>query len=104
MKINFDAVTISLAGGRTLELDDARYSRVSCRSGTLWITQEHDAADIVLAPGQAFTVTRGGRTLVHALKPAELVLEPPQPTARVERSPAWPFATRHCACAEEGRP
>jgi len=42
--------------------------------GTLWITLDHDARDIVLEPGQCFVVPNGNGVTVSALS-ANAVLD-----------------------------
>jgi hypothetical protein len=53
---------------------DADSGRVVCESGTLWITQDRDARDIVLDPGESFTPAAGRRAIVYALGPAALTV------------------------------
>lgn len=43
---------------------------VACLSGRVWITIDGDPRDVVLDPGEAFTVDRDQRTLVMALDEA----------------------------------
>jgi hypothetical protein len=46
--------------------------------GSLWITQECDAKDAVIAAGEAFTVRNPGLTLLTALTASELTVIEPQ--------------------------
>ena len=55
-----------LAPGELVQLDGARGTTLRVTRGTLWITLEHDVRDIVLAAGDAFTIDRGGLTVVEA--------------------------------------
>jgi quercetin dioxygenase-like cupin family protein len=55
-----------LAPGELVQLDGARGTRLQVTRGTLWITLERDLRDIVLKAGDAFTIDRGGVTLVEA--------------------------------------
>jgi hypothetical protein len=48
--------------------------RVECVSGTLWITQDGDPRDIVLAPGDSFTFDHRGDALISALDDARFLL------------------------------
>jgi hypothetical protein len=61
------AVTLALARGETLSLDDARGVRIGARSGVLWVTQERGDGDHFVRPGGHLTVTSAGRTVVEAL-------------------------------------
>ena len=49
-----------------LPLEDARGRIVTCVAGMAWLTMEGDTRDIVLAPGESFTVDRDGLTLIAA--------------------------------------
>ena len=50
----------------TLVLRDACNSTIGVVSGSLWLTMEGDARDIVLEPGTSFTVDRDGLTVLAA--------------------------------------
>jgi hypothetical protein len=45
--------------------------RVRCISGLLWITQEGDIRDIILKPGDEFTITSRGVALISSLDDSE---------------------------------
>jgi hypothetical protein len=55
-----------LEPGELVRLDDARGITLRVTRGALWITQEHDVRDIVLAAGDSFTIDRRGLTVVEA--------------------------------------
>jgi len=62
---------IVLARDRVLRLEgDRRGTRIACRRGTLWITQEGDGLDYTVFAGQEFTVNRRGVVLIQALEEA----------------------------------
>lgn len=48
--------------------------RVECLAGSVWITQDRDRRDIVLAAGQGFTLDRPGMAVVSALSDARYAL------------------------------
>jgi hypothetical protein len=56
-----------LPKGRIRRVPAARGCRVECLSGSLWITQDGDYRDVVLAPGESFEFDRPGDALVSAL-------------------------------------
>jgi hypothetical protein len=60
-----------------LRLRDAAGWMVESCGGTVWITQEGDARDIMLVTGERFTLDRNGRTLVSGLDEATLAVRPP---------------------------
>lgn len=74
MKVQLNGSTIFLDRRQTLELIDAAGAVAALKSGGLWITMENDGRDIMLAPGESWTVERDGRTLVHAEEPSALRL------------------------------
>ena len=63
---------------QTVELIDAAGATAALDSGCLWITMDGDQRDIVLGPGESWTVERNGRTLLHAEAPSTVrISEPP---------------------------
>ena len=82
MNLRLDPPDLCLAAGQLLSLDDARGMRILPSAGTLWITEEGEPRDFVVGPGEAFVVTRAGRTLVQAVAPARVALrDGPMPCA-----------------------
>ena len=55
-----------LSHGELVQLDGARGTALRVTRGMLWITLENDLRDVVLAPGDTFTVDRDGLTLIEA--------------------------------------
>lgn len=69
-----------------VELMDAAGVSVTCISGSLWITQHKEFADIVLGPGQSFVLDGRGKAVVQALAASTLrVLQPVTVSHRVAR-------------------
>jgi Protein of unknown function (DUF2917) len=83
--LNLAAITLPRHGLH--RLDDARGVLVSALTGTLWITQQGDARDIVLEAGDDALIEHDGLTLVTALADARFVLTAPLHAARVPRVP-----------------
>jgi hypothetical protein len=71
-----DSKVWQLGPREVLRLDGARGTTVRATRGTLWLTLENDPRDIVLVPGNAFTIDRGGLTLVEAQDDAVLCVDP----------------------------
>jgi hypothetical protein len=67
------AATI-LKRGQMQRLQDARGSLVLCLSGTLWLTQEGDARDIVLEAGDEARIERRGLTILSAMRDTRFVI------------------------------
>lgn len=63
-----NAPTLTLQPGRALALDAACGTRVVCIDGALWLTQDGEAGDLVLAAGHSWTARRSGRIVVQALR------------------------------------
>lgn len=72
-------VTLDLARGEIVSLDDAEGVRIKVRDGLLWVTQERSDADHVIEPGGHLVVTRAGRTLVEALGAGRVELSSASP-------------------------
>lgn len=81
MKLDLQHAGISLAQAQTLRVNDGRLVSVDCVDGCLWITQDNDPRDIVLASGESFTLDRSGVALVSAFQPSTLAVREPPPCA-----------------------
>jgi Protein of unknown function (DUF2917) len=61
----------------TLRLPDGAGLEVRCLLGNLWITEEGDGEDRIIANGESFVLDRPGLSLVTALGgPALVVVQP----------------------------
>ena len=60
--------------GEWTALHDHAGRRVVCLSGSVWITQDRDRRDVVLSPGQGFTLDRPGMAVVSALADASFAV------------------------------
>jgi hypothetical protein len=67
--------TINLQRGRFLRLQHGAGSTVVTHSGSVWITEQDNQHDVVLSPGQSFTLSRPGLTLVEAFSDASISLD-----------------------------
>lgn len=79
MNIHLNATPVCLAKNQALILTQAKGSLISCRRGSLWITQDDDQRDIVLAAGESFTLDRNGPAIVWALAASSVEMLPAQP-------------------------
>jgi hypothetical protein len=75
MNLKLDSPLVALVPGQVISLDDAAGTRIRARYGAIWITYEDDPVDVILRPGEATVVHRGGRTVVQALEPAWVALQ-----------------------------
>ncbi len=64
----------NLAKGRIRHVSAERGRRVECLSGSIWITQDGDLRDVVLAPGEAFDFDRRGDALLSAFADSRYLL------------------------------
>jgi hypothetical protein len=60
---------------------DVAGTQIRCEKGTLWLTQDNDVRDIVIAAGEQFTTDRKGTVLVYALADASFSVASAQPQA-----------------------
>jgi hypothetical protein len=52
---------------------------VTAHAGSVWITEQGNPRDVVLRPGQSFTLARSGLALVEAFSDASISLAGLQP-------------------------
>ena len=74
MQIEISSSTLTLSPGGLLAVQDAAGSRVLCRSGILWVTQEGEVKDSIVRAGEVLTIRKPGRTIVTALEDSSLTL------------------------------
>lgn len=67
MRIELKAAELRLAPDQTLKLIDEQGSTLCAVSGWLWITEENQASDIVVAPGECYRLRHPGIALVNSL-------------------------------------
>ena len=79
---------LTLAKRGIFTLPDGEGVGIECRSGSVWITLDHDRRDIVLSPGERFVGDRHRRMLVSALEPAFITVSGSQPAAPAARERA----------------
>ena len=79
--------TRTLAKGRIRRVHETRAfgHRVECLSGSLWITQDGDQRDVVLAAGESFAFDRPGDALISALDDSRFLLLEACPPAAAHR-------------------
>lgn len=65
-------MTIHLQRGRFLRVREGAGSTVIAHAGSVWITEQDNPRDVVLRPGQSFTLGRSGLALVEAFSDAAI--------------------------------
>ena len=63
---------IDLQRGKLLRILGGAGSRVTAHVGSVWITEEASARDVVLRPGQSLKLQRPGLALVEAISDAAI--------------------------------
>ena len=69
--------TLDLRRGRIVRLPEGPGTTVTACTGAVWITEEDSRQDVVLTPGQRFTLVRPGIALVQAFRDASIFVDPP---------------------------
>lgn len=72
---------VSLPTRSVFAVPDGAGVGIECRSGSVWVTLDHDPRDIVLAPGDRFEGTDHRRVLVSALESSCITVSDAQPAA-----------------------
>ena len=49
--------------------------RIRASSGTLWVTYEGNANDLIVEPGRTLVIARNGRTVVQAMQFTHLAVQ-----------------------------
>ncbi len=84
---------LRLAAGEMFSFDASPGENLVVFDGKVWITQEGDLGDYVLATGETFACDRSGRALVEALVPTRLAVLADAPAAleAIGYEAAWPI-------------
>lgn len=67
MRLELDKGAVRLSPHQTLRLRDSAGSTVCAVEGSVWITEENQARDIVLAQGHCYRLRNRGLALVNPL-------------------------------------
>jgi len=67
MRIEMKSGAVRLGPNQTLKLVDGAGSTVCAVEGSVWITEENQAKDIVLEPGGCYRLRERGIAIVNAL-------------------------------------
>ncbi|HEY1287839.1 MAG TPA: DUF2917 domain-containing protein [Burkholderiales bacterium] len=73
MQIELGSGAVKLGPNQTLKVVDAVGATLCALEGALWITEENQANDIVLEPGNCYRLQHPGTTLVNSLGGAAAV-------------------------------
>ncbi len=67
MRLEMKEGAVKLGPNQTLRVVDGAGSTVCAMQGSVWITEENDARDIVLSPGGCYRLRPPGVALVNSL-------------------------------------
>ena len=73
MKLELRKGAVTLGPNQTLKVVDGAGSTVCAVEGSVWITEENDAKDIVLHPGGCYRLRHDGVAIVNSLGGAAAV-------------------------------
>ncbi len=74
MNVQLRSGNVQLARHGHVEVIDGRGASVRCVLGSLWLTQDGDPRDILLKPGDSFTLDRDGLAIIYATSDATVAL------------------------------
>jgi hypothetical protein len=97
MQIEITCSTFTLAPAGLLAVQDGIGTRIVCRSGSLWVTQEGDVKDSIVGPASVLTIRKPGRTVITALESSSLTLIEPNAQDQPRRTPR--LVTESVACS-----
>ena len=64
---------LKLEQGQVASTTEAHGLAIECARGSLWITFANSGRDHVLEPGERLPINAGGRLVIEAMEPSELV-------------------------------
>lgn len=92
-----------LPRGSLLRIEARAGECVACLRGMLWLTQEHDPLDRIVAAGETFVFDRSGIALLNALAHDAVVSYAAGAHCTITRTPATGQRTALSLAAEIGR-
>ena len=78
MQVELREANIALDAHRVLSLTDAAGAEVEVVTGHVWLTTDGDLRDIFLVPGESHSIVRSGLTVINAVEPSVVHVQPPQ--------------------------
>ena len=75
MRIELKSGALRLERWQTLKVVDAAGSTICAHDGTVWITEENRARDVVLVAGACYQLREAGVAVVEALGAASVTLD-----------------------------
>ncbi len=82
MKPGLTHHTLDLTNEGLLSIRDGQAARIRCNEGMLWITEEGEIKDTILAAGESYTIRHPGLALLTAFGVSRVTIEGPAETVR----------------------
>jgi len=79
MVLNMNRVVMELEYRGIIPVEVGMGSRIDCVRGSIWVTEQKGADDVVLNAGDFHEFSRGGVAVVQALREARVALRGPAP-------------------------
>ena len=73
------AATISLRKGQIHRIRHGIGQRIEALNGSLWVTIDNDLRDVIVTPGEGFSIDRDADTLISAMDDSSYMLLAPAP-------------------------
>lgn len=89
MNIDIDQDGLCLEAKQLVKVRGGLGHSIVCHSGSVWVTQEGDPRDVILAAGEAFTLDREGTALLLAFEPGAISIARPEARTRAARLAAF---------------
>lgn len=80
MKVDIERATMDLERMQIIRLRGARGVQLSCRGGSLWVTQEGLARDDFLVPGVSQVIETDGMVVIEAMLASSLTIDSRKPS------------------------
>ena len=91
--------TLNLTEEGLLSIRDGQAARIRCNEGMLWITEEGEIKDTILAAGESYTIRHPGLALLTALGVSRVTIEGPAKHVRTGRTARPHAVLAYASCA-----
>jgi hypothetical protein len=82
MNIELNQNGLCLKPQQLVKVRGGRGHSIVCHSGSVWVTQDGDARDVILRAGEAFTLDQDGPALVQAFEAGSITITQAEPQTR----------------------
>jgi hypothetical protein len=85
MRIDLNQNELRLERNKVVKVRGGIGHTVVCHSGSVWVTQDGDARDVILRAGETFTFDRDGPALLQAFEPGAISIVHAEEQTRMAR-------------------